>query len=211
MIGLCGAQRVGKSTLAQAFAKQQDIPFVQTSTAAAFKMTGRDPRIEYPIEERIAMQDVILTVLEAQYVDATKRTKLWIADRTPIDMAAYMLADIQRSTLVGKPPELAGLVLSYVERCFEAANRHFSTIMLVQPGIPPSEKEGSAPWEPGFMEHHNTLCLGLLADERLRCRDFQLARRYTDLDKRVQSLEHAVMNAIVSHQEHMTINDPGFH
>lgn len=196
MIGLSGANGTGKSTLAQAFAQEQEIPFVATSASEVFKRLGLDPAANYPIEVRLMVQEAILTAFEAQYAAATKLSPLWIADRTPIDLASYLLADVQRGNLVDTP-ELAAHVNDYVARCLKAAARHFSIIMLVQPGIEvPMNREGKAPSCTAYMEHLNTIQLGLLCDERNSTRRFSLPRNIVSLEARMQALRRSVATAI---------------
>jgi predicted ATPase len=200
VIGLTGAQRTGKTTLAQAFAQKHNIPFVKTETSSVFKALELDPKVEYPIEIRTSIQDVILQTMERQYLYAQKQASLFIADRTPIDMAAYMLADIQRSTLAGNP-ELAKFILEYVGRCIDATNRYFSVVCVIQPGIQLVEAEGKAPACPAFMEHFNAIALGLMVDERLNSRHFLLPRRYVLLEQRIKALEHTVVNSVENHEK----------
>lgn len=196
---MSGAHRTGKTTLAQAFAQQKDIPFVRTSATEVFKMLGLDPSKEYPIEERIAIQEAILAAFEAQYADATRRTPLWISDRTPIDLASYMLADIQRET-VARQPALGELVADYKLRCIESANRWFSVIVLVQPGIATRDEVGKALACPAFMEHLNDLQHGLMKDERAAFKNFYIPRQYTALDDRIACVSSAVGKSLLAHQ-----------
>lgn len=63
MLGLSGAHRTGKTTLAQAFAKEQDINFLQTSATAVFKAAGLNPAGHLTIEQRIAVQEAMLLSL----------------------------------------------------------------------------------------------------------------------------------------------------
>lgn len=196
MIGLCGANGTGKSTLAQAFAQEQDIPFVATSASEVFRKLDLDPAADYPLDIRLAVQEAILSTFEAQYAAATKLSPLWIADRTPIDLASYMIADVQRRSLV-EEPELAAKVNDYVARCLKSASRHFSVIMLVQPGIKVEmNREGKAPSCAAYMEHLNSIQLGLLCDERSSIRRYSLPRSIITPQGRMQALVRAVAGAI---------------
>ena len=195
MIGLVGPQRCGKSTLAQAFAQVHGIPFVQTGASEVFALLGKDPKVDYPVEERLAIQEAILFALERQYAAAAKLTPVFIADRCPIDLASYMMADIQRSTLAGEPA-IAAMVNDYVRRCLEATNRWFSTVVLVQPGIALVEAVEKAPACPANIEHINLIQSGLLLDDRLNARHYMIPRRCTDLQERVAALKGACTHAI---------------
>jgi len=199
-LALVGAHRTGKSTLARAFAQTHDIPFVQTGATEVFKALGLDPKAEYPIAERIAIQTSILSAFEAQWLDAMSRSTFFISDRSPIDLASYLLADVTRQTLAGQPA-VAEAVNYYVQRCLESANRFFATIVLVQPGIQLVEEEGKAPACPAYMEHLNALQLGLLTDSRLQARNYVIRRECLDLEVRVQCLGNCLRAAQDKHYE----------
>lgn len=195
MIGLSGAHRTGKSTLAQAFAQAQGIPFVATSASEVFQRMGLDPKVDYPVTLRYAIQEMILAAFEAQYTAASKLSRMFIADRTPLDLASYMLADIQRATLHEQETQ-AEAVVDYVTRCMKAASQHFSMIVLVQPGIKPVEAEGKAPACPAYMEHLNLLMLGMMADARFIVPAYKMPRTTIDLDERLFALHESVKSVI---------------
>ena len=195
MIGLCGAQRVGKSTLAQAFAQEVDIPFVATSASDVFVKLGLDPKESYPIEVRLMIQRHILETFEKQYAHAQKHSNLFVSDRTPIDLASYLLADVERTTLQGQQA-LAKEVNQYVDDCLKMTSRFFSVIVLVQPGIQTVEAQGKAPTCPAHMEHLNAIQLGLLSDERNLVRRYSIPRRITSLEDRLKAMTHAVKSAV---------------
>lgn len=194
MIGLCGAQRVGKSTLAKAFAEQTGVTFVATDASGVFSRLGVDPRVDYPLALRLKIQEAILADFDAQYAVAEGEYGTFITDRTPIDLAAYTLADITRGTTAGRP-DLTSSTLDYVSRCMESASRFFGVIVLVQPGIALVDQPGKAPACMAHMEHINALAKGLLLDHRLHCRTYNIGREYTLLDSRVRALAKAVNTA----------------
>lgn len=165
--------------------------FVKTSTSEVFAAIGCDPKVEYPIDQRIAIQEAILYALERQYSAARVKNPVFVSDRTPLDLAMYLLADIQRSTLAGSP-EVAKLVLDYVQRCFDSTNQWFSTVVLVQPGIVLVEEAGKAPACPANIEHLNAVLGGLLLDPRLMSGHFMIPRKYTFLEHRIAALSNAV-------------------
>ena len=176
-IGLCGSHRTGKTTLAEAIAQKTGMPFVKTSTSEVFKEHGLDPSKPMNFQERLSIQHKIL--------DTAK--KLWhaeqrqfITDRTPLDMAAYTLADIQGSTEVNFI-ELEG----YLDNCFEATNQLFKVLVLIQPGIPLMHEEGKAALNEGYLEHLNYLILGLCNDSRIKNRFVFLNRNITTLENRI--------------------------
>lgn len=202
MIGLCGAHRTGKSTLARRFAQAQGIPFVATSISAVFEQVGLDPKAEYPMEVRLLTQELILKTLEGQYAQAAKTSRMFVTDRTPIDMASYMIADVQRSTLFDQEKH-ALAVCDYVDRCIKSTAQFFSVVVLVQPGIKVIEADGKAPGCPAFMEHLNLLQIGLLGDSRNLVPRYQIPRAMTDLEQRLFALHGAVKGAIDAAQTMM--------
>ena len=169
--------------------------FVETNTSEVFRQLGKDPRAEYDIKERLAIQLCILHACERQYAAARAKSVIFIADRTPIDLASYMLADVQRSCLVGNPA-VARAINSYVRQCIDATNQWFSTVVLVQPGIPLVEQVGKAPACPAFIEHISALQMGLLVDEGLKSRHFFIPRRFTSLKDRIDCLSSATNGAV---------------
>lgn len=199
MIGLSGTHGTGKTTLARAFAQKQDIPVVLTTASGVMHSLGLDPAADYPIDIRIGAQEAILHAFEKQYADATRRTPLFIADRTPLDLASYILADVQRATLLARP-EVARLVTIYVQKCFVSLNRWFSTVLLVQPGIQIEPgREGKAGACEAFMEHQNTLLRGLIGDTRSEVKGYVIPRTVTDLDERIKCVGNA-FSAAFQHQ-----------
>lgn len=182
-VGLCGAHRTGKTTLAREFAAKRNIQFVETSVSAIWRELGLDPSKHHDFETRLAVQEEILKRIDAKLANYSGLD--FITDRTPIDMAAYTLADaIHDSVPIGCQERLA----KYVNDCFEATNRRFSMILLVQPGIELVHEEGKAVMNAGYIEHLNSLILGLSVDERLTCAHFYLPRSMKGLQERTDAL-----------------------
>lgn len=197
MLGYTGAHRTGKTTLAKEVAQRLDIPVLLTSATEIYKALGRDPKADYPIDERIAIQEAILYGFEKQYKAASEVSRHFVADRTPIDLAGYLMADVTRTTFSDfeDPQRTAMLVNDYVSRCIDSTNRWFSTVILVQPGIVTIEAAGKAPGCPAYMEHLNLLMGGVLHDGRVLARSFRMPRRVTNLEERAQASLDAMMKA----------------
>lgn len=190
MIGLCGAHRSGKTTLAKLFAQKHKIAFVETSVSAIWRELGYDPATTYDFGTRLMIQEEILKRVDfvlSQYAGGE-----FITDRTPIDMAAYTLADAIGDRV---PPTMQKRLAKYVEDCFHSTNRRFGMVLLIQPGIPLIDEPGKAPINEGYIEHLNSLILGLTVDERLKPAHFYMPRSVTDIDERVGALESAVLRA----------------
>jgi len=188
LIGLCGAHRTGKTSLAKAYAKKHGIAFMETSVSAIFKELGLDPAASFDFKTRLDIQEVILERLDAMY-SMVAPVSFAIVDRTPIDMLGYTMAEAIGHTVGGADQ---ARFAKYAERCFEVTNRRFSTLVLVQPGIPLIEEEGKAAINQAYIEHLNSLMLGLTVDERIKCSHFYILRALTDMDDRITALESAV-------------------
>jgi hypothetical protein len=183
-IGLTGAHRTGKSTLAKAFAEQQKVPFLQTLASKTFKRLSLDPKRDYSLSERLYVQHHILDDCRAVYAQAGMDR--FVTDRTPIDMMAYTLADVTREN-VTQP--LAKIIESYMKECFDVCNAYFPMLFVVQPGIALVEAEGKAPANVAYVEHINSLIMGLVIDDRYLGNHFYLPRTTTGLQDRVMALQ----------------------
>ncbi len=187
MIGLSGAHRTGKTTLAKALALKCGVKFVETSASSVFAELGLDPAKTYDFSTRLTVQEAILDRFDKIYGENVVHD--CICDRTPLDLLGYTLAEAIGNVVT---PEDQARLNKYVERCFDVANKRFSTFIIVQPGIPLIEEEGKAALNSAYIEHLNSLILGLSVDERLKATHFYLPRRLTDLQDRIAAVENAV-------------------
>lgn len=157
MMGLAGAHRTGKTSLAREGARVLGVPFVETSTSAVFKAVGLDPAEPMNFTTRMMVQNLVLK-------DAIEKWQGYkdgfLSDRTPIDMLAYTMADIRGDTLDATGE---ALLVKYLRDCLKAAGDYFAVILLVQPGIPIVPAPGKAALSLGYMEHLNILMAGLMA------------------------------------------------
>lgn len=186
-IGLCGSHRVGKTSLARAFAEKRGIPFVETSVSAIWRELGFDPAAEHDFATRLMVQEEILKRVDALYGEYAGEE--FITDRTPIDMAAYTLADAIGDRV---PPSCQKRLKQYVDDCFEATNKRLGIVLLVQPGIPLVDEPGKAPLNDGYIEHLNSLILGLTVDERLSSAHYYMPRTLTDMQDRLIALQKSI-------------------
>ncbi|WP_286390433.1 AAA family ATPase [Pseudanabaena mucicola] len=179
-LGLCGAHRTGKTTLAIALADRLNMPFVRTTTSQVFAQLGLDPAEPMDFQTRLFVQNHVLDA--AQQVWQNSATP-FISDRTPIDMIAYTLGDIQGKTEVD-----FDLLNQYIDRCFSSTNQFFQNLAIIQPGIPLIYEEGKAALNAAYIEHINILVIGLCSDRRLVANVFCNAREAIDLEIRVLNI-----------------------
>lgn len=179
-IGLCGAHRTGKTTLAMELANVKGAQFVRTRVSEIFKESGLHPAQPMDFATRLSVQFRILEACESDWQSAGEN---FITDRTPVDLMAYTLGDIQGDTAVND----ANFDL-YIKRCFDAANRFFDTLVIVQPGIPLEAADGKAALNKAYIEHINSLIIGLCHDERLNCRLLRIDRTVIELGERIKQM-----------------------
>lgn len=194
-VGLCGAHRTGKTSLAEAFVKEHEgFVFLKTSASQVFKDLGLIPNVDYPFETRITVQEKILDVFEEAYKSMGEQA--FISDRTPIDMIAYTLADVRQETLNA---EESVRLKKYIKRCIDVSNRFFSILIVIQPGIPVRKEEGKASLCPMYIDHVAHLVMGLAVSEEVHSAHFYIPKKMTDIDRRVESVRTAVSRAVDRH------------
>ena len=189
LVGLVGAQRTGKTTLAKACSKEYNIEFAETSTSAVFKNLGYSPKIDYDFKTRMVIQNHILDSAEEVYHGIKKEA---IADRTPLDMLAYTLADIRRENL-SEADNIA--FKEYKDRCFNVTNDLFSSVILIQSGIPIKDEADKAPTGIGYMYHIETIMKSLLVDEALFIDSLIVKSTVLNLKDRVDCVDYAIKSS----------------
>lgn len=194
MIGLIGAHRTGKTSLAKAYADKHGVTFVETSVSAIFRELGVDPAAPMDFGTRLTVQEQVLARVDALYGSYAAGEQL-IADRTPIDMIGYLMADAVGHAVA---PEHQARFDAYVQRCFDVANKRFSVMVLVQPGIALVEASGKAAMNRAYIEHLNSLMFGLTFDPRVKMPTYFIHRNVLDMAERVSNVEAAADKASVN-------------
>ncbi len=179
-LGLCGSHRTGKTTIGQEIAREYGLEFVVTTTSEVFVENGLKPSSPMDFKTRLWIQDKIITAAEEVWSGCTGP---FITDRTPLDMLAYTLGDIQGVVAVEFAP-----LQEYIGRCLGSTNRFFASLAVVQPGIRLVPAPGKAALNEAYIEHLNTLVLGLCVDERISVPFHVLPRGMVDLQKRCKFL-----------------------
>ena len=179
-LGLCGAHRTGKTTLAIAIASHLNIPFVRTTTSQVFADLGLDPAEPMDFKTRLFVQNHVLDAAEQVWQNSAVP---FVSDRTPIDMIAYTLGDIQGKTEVD-----FDLLSQYIDRCFASTNQFFQNLAIIQPGIPLVYEDGKAALNAAYIEHINILVIGLCSDSRLKANVFCNLRDGINLETRILNI-----------------------
>jgi hypothetical protein len=183
-LGLCGAHRTGKTTLAIALASDLSIPFVRTTTSQVFAELGLDPAETMDFKTRLFVQNHVLDAAEKVWQDSPSP---FVSDRTPIDMIAYTLGDVQ-----GKTDVDFDLLNQYIDRCYASTNQFFQNLAIIQSGIPLIYEQGKAALNPSYIEHINVLIIGLCQDSRINANVFCNPREAISLDLRICNILESI-------------------
>lgn len=158
--GLCGVHGSGKTTLGKQIAEAMEISFIQTSTTEVAREMGYDPVQIRTLEERIAFQEALLEH-HVQRLAVIPRPA--ILDRTPIDMATYMLAEFGMHSGEAVSPELLERVCTYVERALRFTAINYDFVFQIGP-LPVYEVSPHRPaHNPAYHRHYDLLMRGLMS------------------------------------------------
>lgn len=193
---LTGAHRVGKTTLMHEIVKQigTNGTALEMNLGAIQREIGFDSRNQsYSFEHRLKVQEYLIERMDEIF--EANRGKDTVCDRSPVDIAAYTLVHVDDKITAEQSKRLKRLI----ERCAEVAKRHVLGCLLIQPGIPlVDDKDTSAKSVEGFIEHLNTLCFGLINDEKFAdVPMYYTPRAMTSLDDRVKICKNAVARSMV--------------
>jgi hypothetical protein len=125
------------------------------------KELGIDITKPMTFEQRVTYQELRLDAVQKQLEGVNT---VFVADRTPLDLAAYLLAEVPTSLA---DPVLIGRVQRYVQKCFDLTNQHFCHVTLFRPALPYIKEEGKPLENKPYQELVNLLCVGLVMDDRM--------------------------------------------
>jgi hypothetical protein len=129
-IAFVGSHRVGKTTLAKKLSEVAEIPFIDLAVSENSVWNIFDPHANVTFAERIVLQKCILQDMEAKLKQVDKG-KSYITDRSPIDVIAYLLCNIDSTTSQLFDEE----VNTFIVNCQSLALEYFNYFFVVQPGI----------------------------------------------------------------------------
>lgn len=126
-IGLAGAHRTGKTTMAKRFAEDHGCEYVTISMTQIMADMGLEPADIQDVQTRLKVQRKAVQACDRMFVG---RKTAFIADRTPIDVAAYTIADAVQGFY---GPEYSDEAVKIVDDCLDITNMAFSGILHVHP------------------------------------------------------------------------------
>lgn len=145
-LGLAGSHRTGKSTILKALAEvNANIPTIWSATTNVAEQLGIKVGPNMKEGDRAVFQETVLSAFIAQWGSVGG---VFLTDRTPLDFAAYALADLKPDST----ENFKGWVRGYVERCLSVTTQMFSGVVVVQPGIPYVVDEGKPPPDLEYQE-----------------------------------------------------------
>jgi hypothetical protein len=191
-LSLCGPHGCGKTSTASEVVKlSPGMVMVPSRGSSIFKALNLPLDRPLSFDERILVQ---WAILDAHVEDVTKAGCFAISDRTTIDMAAYTLGE-WGANCTG---EQGDKLLRYVDRCFTVANRLYSSIVFINPGIPYAVDPKRPPKNEAAVELFTYLAKSLLRNPRLNMPIFEISRSVTDLTERVNFVCN-VWNSVYAH------------
>ena len=181
-IAFCGAHGTGKTTLAIALEQKLGIPYIPIAASDVFLQYGFHPSDKLDIRNRLFVQQKILEKAEAIWFDADEPS--FICDRSPLDMAAYLLADVGNGEL---DQRTQAEIMDYLQDCFNATFQYFDKIVLIPPVIAFVEREYKAAINQPLIFKLHTQLLGML--NHLDLPHKVLPKECLELSDRVQFVE----------------------
>lgn len=161
-IGICGAHRVGKSTLAKLYAKNMGVDFINGSVSQVFADFGLPVDDDLTPDVRMNVQEETLE----RYRLATDGRRAFVTDRTPVDYIAYTLATLGQAELSDE--EFDRRVAKYMGDCSLAAAKSLDLVVLVRPGIPVVPAPGKGLLSPVYIKKLDSLMVGTLSSIGVR-------------------------------------------
>lgn len=126
--GLIGASGSGKSTLAQLVAEHMALTFLPTSISESAKRHGFEAVGDLSLHDRIDLQYHLLNDM----VEAIRKVdRPAILDRTPIDMIAYMLCEVNMHSHKQVSDKDLIRIEDYVDECIDATQMHFAHVFFL--------------------------------------------------------------------------------
>lgn len=152
---ITGAHRSGKSTLAKDLSEALGIPYFEVSTTAMAKALGFDPVAPMTFAERLTLQEGLL---EAHLAQLQQRPRPFIADRSTLDNAAYLLAEVGMNNV---DPALWDRIERYRQRCMWAAGELYDLLLITRPLPGYEQRPDKPPANVAYQWHFQAIIEGM--------------------------------------------------
>ena len=175
-LGIAGTHRTGKTTLAKELSASLGLPFLETSVKAIAEEYGFNVDSHSNFDERLDWQEYLLGKLGEKFA---AQTGPFIADRTPLCMLAYTLADAPNGPIT---PEQDARLNKYIQDCLALCNDHFLLTVVVPTGIPYEAVAGAPAFNTAYQE--KVAALSFAYSYRVASTTASIHRSFTELEKR---------------------------
>jgi hypothetical protein len=103
---------------------------VRSGISNAFASRGLSPQDKIAFPERL---DIQIDLLELQETAFIKAGDMFVTDRTPLDLIAYTLAEINGDAArqLQNSKQLSDKLSAYIERCYSVTRNNFDKIIIV--------------------------------------------------------------------------------
>ena len=191
LLGLVGAHRTGKTTLANILSNDilSKIPISISEMQAEI---GYDSaKQDYTFAERVEIQEHLLISFKKKlnsFTGLPLRTKICtrVSERTPLDLIGYATVNLPDSPTQDQLDWLN----SYADACIRLTNKFYHRIVLVQPGIEYVPCKTSA--QEDLIEPLNAVYLHTILKSDLTVKSMILDRKVTDLDTRIKYIKEFI-------------------
>jgi len=162
IFGLTGASGTGKTTLGRELAKRLCMPFVPTSiTEMAQELGLPSPVSKLNLIDRTILQNELLVAM-LKFLENLPSP--CIIDRTPLDLMAYLLAEVNMHSHLDTPEKLHEHINNYANICIDVTRRAFTCVYCLEP-LPVYESCAKRPANnPAYHRHVQCLIKGGLVE-----------------------------------------------
>lgn len=187
-VALAGAHRVGKTTLLKLVETNPfyDVEVTEMNTSNTYKRLGLNVKAPQTIFNELRVQMECLTLMQSKSIYRPElvqprkpRVPFKMTDRSPLDYAAYTLYKFKDL------PGYSKVVEEFVETCIELAN-NLDHIIILQPAIPGSESDTSAPFNEPQIQEITNIIIGLSVHPKLTAKVSILPEEVVKPYERVQ-------------------------
>jgi predicted ATPase len=159
--GLIGASGSGKTTLAMQAAEHMNMAFLPTSISKSAERHGFNAVGALPLHDRINLQHHLLDDM-VELINKTDRPA--ILDRTPVDMIAYMICEVDMHSHTRVSDKDLQRVETYVDSCLDVTSTYFAHVFFLNRlDFQVYDDKPRPPTNPGYSLHTEIVMRGALA------------------------------------------------
>lgn len=149
-----GSHRSGKSTTAQIVAQRLGLPFIDSNVTKELLDAGFDQVGVLDLERRMECQVKRFELHMEKYLAAPRPC---VTDRSPLDIAAYTLAEFSMHSSA----ELGNEAANLVNLCIKMTRLHYDMLIIPRPLPAYAVEPGKPPMNVGYQHHIQYLVEGM--------------------------------------------------